>query len=207
MTPHGCPFVTLTRPFRRADIVRMAERLLKGPFTVDAFQRLAVVGVLREEDRVELIAGQVVEMTPIGDRHAGCVRRLNRLFAQNLLDVAVIDVQNPVVLGTHDAPQPDVVLLRPRADAYPKHPRATDILLVVEVAETLLAYDRDIKIPLYARAGIPEAWLVDLSADRIHVYREPAGGEYASVRLVSRGDGITPLKFPNVTLSADEILG
>ncbi len=116
----------------------MAVRLLKGPFTVDDYQRLAELGVLREDDRVELIAGQVVEMTPIGDRHASCVRRLSRLLARTLLDVAVIDVQNPVVLGEHDAPQPDLVLLKPRADAYPKHPRATDILLVIEVADTTL---------------------------------------------------------------------
>jgi Uma2 family endonuclease len=207
MTPHERPRATLTHHFRRADIVRMALPLLRGPFTVDAFQRLAELGVLREDDRVELIAGQVVEMTPIGDSHASCVRRLNRVFARHLLEVAVIDVQNPVVLGAHDAPQPDLALLRPRADAYPRHPRATDMLLVIEVADTSLAYDRDIKIPLYARAGIPEAWLVDVSAGQIQVYREPAGGEYASVRSVSRGDGITPLHFPNVTLSADEILG
>jgi Uma2 family endonuclease len=185
----------------------MAVRLLKGPFTVDAYQRLAELGVLREDDRVELIDGQVVEMTPIGDRHASCVRRLSRLFSRHLLEVAIIDVQNPVVLGEHDAPQPDVTLLKPREDAYPRHPRGPDMLLVIEVADSSLAYDRDVKIPLYARAGIPEAWLVDLAADRIQVYRDPAGGEYASVRLVSRGDTITLLHLPNLTLAADEILG
>jgi Uma2 family endonuclease len=207
MAAHRRPFATLTHPIRRADIVRMAVPLLKGPFTVDAFQRLAELGVLREDDRVELIAGQVVEMTPIGDRHASCVRRLIRVFGQRLLEVALIDIQNPVVLGAQDAPQPDLTLLRPRADAYPKHPRAADILLVIEVADTSLTYDRDIKIRLYARAGVPEAWLVDLSADLIQVYREPPSGEHASVRFVSRGDGITPLHFPNVTFSSDEILG
>src|SRR6059036_3797689 len=93
---------TLTRLSRRADIVPMALHLLRGPFTVDSYQRLAELGVLRENDRVELIAGQVVEMSPIGDRHASCVRRLNGLFARHLLDVAVIDVQNPVVLGERD---------------------------------------------------------------------------------------------------------
>ena len=184
----------------------MPLRVLKGPFTVDAYQRLAELGVLREDDRVELIDGQVVEMTPIGGRHASCVRRLTRLFSRNLLEVAMLDVQNPVVLGEHDAPQPDLALLKPRADAYPNHPRPPDTLLVIEVADTSVAYDRDIKIPLYARAGIPEVWLVDLSADRIYVYRDPAGGEYASVRLASRGGTITPLHFPKVTLSADEIL-
>jgi len=185
----------------------MALRLLKGPFTVDAYQRLAELGVLREDDRVELIAGQVVEMSPIGNRHASCVRRLIRVFSQRVADVAIIDAQNPVVLGTHDAPQPDLVLLAPRADAYPTHPRAGDILLVIEVADTTLAYDRDVKIPLYARAGIPEAWLVNLPADRIEVYRQPVAGEYSYRRTAVRGDVFSPLRFPDVTLAADEILG
>jgi Uma2 family endonuclease len=185
----------------------MALQLLRGPFTVDAYQRLAELGVLRENDRVELIAGQVVELSPIGDHHASCVRRLNRLFSRHLLEVAIVDVQNPVVLGEHDAPQPDLVLLKPRADGYPQHPRATDILLVIEVADTSIAYDRDIKIPLYARAGIREAWLVDLAADRIDVYQDPIAGQYAAVRTVCRGDVLTPLQLPHVTLAVDEILG
>ncbi|MEX2156146.1 MAG: Uma2 family endonuclease [Gemmatimonadales bacterium] len=116
-------------------------------------------------------------------------------------------MQNPVVLGAHDVPQPDVAVLTRRGDRYPRHPRAADILLVIEVADTTVAYDRDIKMPLYARAGIPEAWLVDLPADRIDVYRDPVGGQHATVRSVSRGDVLTVLHFPTVTLAADEILG
>jgi len=185
----------------------MALHLLKGPFTVDSYQRLAELGVLRENDRVELIAGQVVEMSPIGDRHASCVRRLNQLFSRSLVGTAIVDVQNPVVLGEYDAPQPDVVLLKPRSDAYRRHPRSTDILLVIEVSDTTLAYDRDIKMPLYARAGIPEAWLIDLAADRIDVYRDPLAGQYASARPVARGDAVRPLQFPGVTVAVDEILG
>ncbi len=185
----------------------MALHLLKGPFTVDTYQRLAELGVLRENDRVELIAGQVVEMSPIGDRHASCVRRLIQLFARSHLEAAIVDVQNPVVLGEHDAPQPDVVLLKPRPDAYPRHPRATDILLVIEVADTTLAYDRDIKIPLYARAGIPEAWVMDIAADRLETYQDPVAGQYVRVRTASRGDVLTPLQFPHLTFAADEILG
>ncbi len=207
MTPDRHSYLTLTRLSRRADIVPMALHLLRGPFTVDSYQRLAELGVLRDNDRVELIAGQVVEMSPIGDRHASCVRRLNRLFSQSLVGAAIVDVQNPVVLGEHDAPQPDVVLLKPRSDAYPRHPRGTDILLVIEVADTTLAYDRDIKMPLYARAGIPEAWVIDLAADRIHVYRDPVAGQYASTRTASRGDVLTPLQLANVTLAVGEILG
>lgn len=181
--------------------------VLKGPFTVESYQRLAELGVLRDDDRVELIAGQVVEMSPIGDRHASCVRRLIGLFSRHALDVAVIDAQNPVVLGRHDAPQPDVVLLRPRADGYPTHPRSPDILLVIEVADTTLAYDRDVKIPLYARAGVPEAWLVDLTADRIAAYREPRAGTYARVHSAARGDVLTPLLLADVTLAVTDLLG
>ena len=184
----------------------MVQQLLKGPFTLEAYQRLAELGVLGEDDRLELIGGQVVEMSPIGGPHAGCVRRLMDLFVRRRLD-AMVDVQNPVVLSEHDAPQPDLALLTRRADGYPAHPRAADTLLVVEVADTSLAYDRDIKIPLYARAGIPEVWLVDLPADRLAIYRDPVDGAYASVRLVSRGATLSPLHFPHVTLPADDILG
>jgi Uma2 family endonuclease len=124
----------------------MALHVLRGPFTVESYQRLAELGVLREDDRVELIAGQVVRMTPIGDRHASCVRRLSRLFSRHALELAIIDEQNPAVLGRHDAPQPDLALLKPRAatvresfrDGYPRHPRSADILLVIEVADTTL---------------------------------------------------------------------
>jgi len=168
---------------------------------------LAGLGVLRQNDRVELIVGQVVEMSPIGDRHASCVRRLNQLFSHSLFGAAIVDVQNPVVLGEHDAPQPDLVLLKPRSDVYPRHPRGTDILLVIEVADTTLAYDRDIKMPLYARAGIPEAWVIDLAADRIEVYQNPVAGQYTTVGTASRGDVLTPRQLANVTLAVDGILG
>src|SRR2546422_981580 len=111
-------------------------------------------------------------------------------------------------------PRGPLKLTRPlrRADmrhmrGRPHHPRAEDILLVIEVADTTVAYDRDIKMPLYARAGVPEGWLVDLDADRVEVCREPADGRYTSIRLVSRGDTITPLRFPNMKVSADEVLG
>jgi Uma2 family endonuclease len=185
----------------------MALRPLKGPFTVDTYQRLAELGVLREDERVELIDGQVVAMSPIGDRHASCVRRLNRLLSRALVHLAIIDVQNPVVLGEYDVPRPDLALLKARVDAYPRHPRARDTLLLIEVADSSVPFDRDVKIPLYARAGIPEVWLVDLRVDQIEVYRDPIAGTYASVRSASRGDTLTLLHLSNVTVAADEILG
>ncbi len=185
----------------------MVLPVLRGPFTVESYQRLAELGVLGEDDRVELIAGQVVAMTPIGDRHASCVRRLHDLFARRALELAIIDVQNPVVLGRHDAPQPDLPVLKRRADGYPRHPRARDILLVIEVADTTLAYDRDVKIPLYARAVIPELWLVDLGAQAITVYREPSPDAYREVTTVSAGGTLRPLLPPDVTIGAADILG
>ena len=198
--------LTLTRPFRRVHIVPMALHVLPGPFTVESYQRLAELGVLGEDDRVELIAGQVVAMTPIGDRHASCVRRLHDLFARRALELAIIDVQNPVVLGANDAPQPDLAVLKRRADGYPRHPRARDILLVIEVADTTLAYDRDVKIPLYAGAGIPEAWLVDLVANAINVYRGPSEDGYRDVVTGTRGEPLRPLFLPGVAIAAAEIL-
>lgn len=207
MQEFGTWWATLTRHVSRAQLMRMALPVLEGPFTVETYQRLAELGVLREDARVELIGGQVVEMTPIGDRHAACVRRLNHRLSHDLHEDAIVDVQNPVLLDDYDLPQPDLAVLRHRRDTYPSHPRATDVLLVMEVADTTLAYDRDIKIPLYAEAGIPEAWLVVLPEDRIEVSREPAGGVYTSVRSVSRGETITPIQFPPVTLTVDEILG
>jgi Uma2 family endonuclease len=185
----------------------MAMPLTGRRFTVDEYHRMGEAGVLHEDDRVELIDGQVVAMTPIGPRHANCVRRLNRLFAAALRGVAITDVQNPVVLGEHDAPQPDVVLLAPRADAYLEHPGAPDTLLVVEVADTSLAYDRDVKVPRYARAAVPEVWLVDLTAERIAVYREPQGDAYARIRSAGPGDVLTPLRLPDITLAVTDILG
>ena len=197
----------LTGPIRGADIVGMAQRVLRGPFTVDAYQRLGELGILGADARVELVDGQVVEMTPIGDRHASVVRRLTQLFARTLIDLALHDVQNPVVLGERDAPQPDLTLLKYRPEGYPHHPRARDILLAVEVADTTLAYDRDVKVPLYARAGIPETWLVDIVSERVVVYQEPAGGRYTSVRAFSRGAMIALRCFPSITFLVDDILG
>ena len=192
---------------RRADIVPMLLPLLKGPFTVEAYQRLGELGVIGKDERVELINGQIVEMSPIGDRHAHCVRRLLRLLSRRALDLAIVDAQNPVALGPRDAPQPDLAVLKPRADAYPHHPRPADILLLVEVADTTLAYDRDIKLPRYAAAGIPEVWVVDLAAQRLVSYREPAGDGYAEAHAFTLGDQLAPLGLPSVSLAIADILG
>ena len=177
-------------------------------FTVDEYQRMGQAGVFHEDDRVELIDGQVVEMSPIGPRHAACVDRLNRQLSQRVSDRAIVRVQNPVVLGRHAAPQPDVALLHPPIERYAEaHPETPDIILVIEVADTSGDYDRAVKIPLYARAGIPEAWLVDLAAGIIEVFRQPQADRYGEKRVVRGGDTVTPLRLAGVTVRVSDILG
>lgn len=184
----------------------MAIPLLKGPFTVDSYHRLGELGVFRPGDRTELIHGQVVEMSPIGDRHAHSVRRLNQRLSRALRDQAMVDVQNPSVLDDHNVPQPDVVVLKSRADGYPKHPRPADILLLIEAADSSLAYDRDVKVPLYAAAGIPETWLVNLPDECIEVFRSPGAEGYGDFSRAVSDVWLSPLAFPNVSLSVRQIL-
>jgi Uma2 family endonuclease len=177
-------------------------------FTVDDYHRMAETGILTEDDRVELLDGQVLEMSPIGPAHAGCVNRLTRLFTRLTAGSATVSVQNPVVLSARSEPQPDLAILRYREDGYAAaHPSQGDVLLVVEVADRSSQSDRAVKVPLYAAAGIGEVWLVDLSEGRIEVYRGPAPVGYRQVSRVRSGQSITPLRFPDLTIAANEILG
>jgi hypothetical protein len=186
----------------------MVVQLLPGPFTVADYYRMAERGILRPDQRVELIDGQIVPMNPIASRHAGCVIRLNDLLAPPLAGLASVSIQNPVRLHERAEPQPDVALLRPRGKAYGQaHPQPPDVLLVIEVSDSSLDYDREVKVPLYARAGIPEVWVVDLEGERIHVLTQPVAGSYARVREVSHGDVIVPLLLPQVSLRVDDVLG
>jgi len=185
----------------------MAMPLATRRFTVDEYHRMVDAGILQEDDRVELLDGQIVEMSPIYPPHASCVNRLTRLLSQALGDRATLAVQNPVVLGLHWEPQPDVAVLKPRVDGYARqHPQPADVLLVIEVAESSLERDRDEKIPAYARAGVAEAWLVNLGARVIVLYQDPGPEGYRRVRTAVRGETVTPLELPGVTLRVDEIL-
>jgi Uma2 family endonuclease len=186
----------------------MVLPVFKGPFTLDAYHRLGELGVLDEDDRVELLDGQIVEMTPIGAAHAACVNRLNALLSRLLGSDTCVSVQNPVVLAERWEPHPDLAVLH-RAGGLSGAwlPGPQDVLLVIEVADTSLERDRDVKIPRYAAAGIPEAWLVDLVGDSITVCRGPGPDGYREIGTVTRGDTLQPLRLPGVALSADEILG
>jgi Uma2 family endonuclease len=178
-------------------------------FTVEEYERMVEAGVFAPDDRIELIEGEILEMTPIGDPHASTVDRLNMLMTRRAGDRAIVRVQGPVrFAGLRSRPQPDLALLTPRADYYRKQsPGADDILLLIEVMDTSGEYDRRRKTPLYARAGVAEVWLVDIPAGIVDVHREPSAAGYGSVRTVHRGETLGPLAFPDVTLRVDDVLG
>ena len=187
----------------------MAVPIQKRFVTVDDYHRMGEEGFFPPDARVELIRGEVVEMSPIGPRHAGSVRRFNRNFSARLNPYAIVDVQNPVELRDQESePQPDITLLRLRDDCYSAAtPTPEDTLLVVEVAESSLSYDRKVKMHLYAEAGIPESWLVDLNSGTLFVYRHPSPDGYRDVRSYRRGESVAPEAFPDVRFTLDEILG
>jgi len=185
----------------------MSLHALKRRFTVHEFQRMGEAGILGEDDRVELIDGEIVTMPPIGPRHASCVRRLVAMLSPLVGSSAIVDVQNPLRLGEHAEPQPDVVLLKPRPDYYRRsHPGPGDVLLVVEVADTSGEYDRGVKVPEYARAGVAEVWVIDLSGGLIEIYRRPVGGEYGEQFAVGAGGRLTLPGPGGHEVAADDLL-
>ncbi|MEA2603537.1 MAG: hypothetical protein QOF89_4529 [Acidobacteriota bacterium] len=185
----------------------MAMPNLQQHLTIEEFQQMAATGVFAEDDRLELIRGELVEMAAIGDRHALCVMLANDLLS-DLKPRGIVNPQNPLRLpGQGSVPQPDVVLLRRRPDFRSRAPHAGDVLLIVEVADSSLAYDRDVKIPLYAEAGIPEAWLIDLTSDTIFAYRGPLPQGYQELREYRRGAWISPQAFPDERFLVDDLLG
>jgi Uma2 family endonuclease len=187
---------------------RMRMETSRKRFTVDDYYRMAEAGILAPGDRVELIDGEIIQMSPIGTRHLGCVNATNEIFIATFKGRAVISGQNPVQLSDFTEPQPDIVLLKPRKDFYRgKHPEAADALLVVEVSDTTLAYDRDVKLPYYAAAGISEVWIEDLNTSRILVFRNPINGDY-EVRLIrSRDESISVEAFPDTAFAVSDFLG
>jgi Uma2 family endonuclease len=177
-------------------------------FTVDEYYRMAEAGILTRGQRVALIEGEIVDMAPIGNRHAACVDRLTHDFVLGLGDRAIVRVQGPLRLHDYSEPEPDLIILRPRPDFYAsQHPGPGDTLLIIEVADTTERYDRQVKVPLYARAGIPEVWLVDLTAGTVTLYREPGPAGYARAIIATGDEVLSPLAFPDLRLTAAHILG
>jgi Uma2 family endonuclease len=186
----------------------MAVELTRRRFTVDEYYAMGAAGILGADDRVELIDGEIIQMPPIGPGHGGTVNRINFALVRRFGDLAVVTVQNPIHLNLYNDPQPDIALARPRTDFYrSSHPEAADVFLVIEVSDTTLATDQRIKMPLYARAGLPEAWLIDLQHDLVRVHREPATEGYRVVLTARRGERLAPLAFPDRDLAVDDLLG
>ena len=183
--------------------------LTRRRFTVKEYHRMIEVGLLTKDDRVELLAGDIVEMAPIGDPHQSTVDRINRLFGQALGDRVIVRVQGPVLLAAVESEvQPDLALLAPRTDFYrSRRPEPADVLLLVEVMDTSAARDRRVKLPLYAQAGIVETWLVDVNTNRLEVHRRPAPGGYEETRVLRRDEELTIEAFPDLVLNVADLLG
>ena len=174
-------------------------------FTVDEYHRMGEAGVFQDDHRLELIAGEIVEMTPIGSDHSWVVTRLARLFTIASGDLIVMS-QNPVILSFEDEPQPDLVLVKPAPHLYRRaHPGPDEVLLVIEVADTSLPFDRERKLPRYALAGVPEVWIVDLRGDQFLVFRSPKGRGYATQSVISRDERVSPLALPELSLGPRDL--
>lgn len=175
--------------------------------TTDEYARMAAAGVIAERDRVELIDGEIVAKMSLGPRHCACTDRANRLFVNALGDRAIVRLGGSVRLGLFSEPEPDVVLLKPRADFYASnHPGAVDILLMIEVADSSLEFDRHVKTSVYAGAGVPEFWLVDLTSSTIFRSTDPHGRAYARVEPSRRGDLIAPHLLPTCRIAVSDLL-
>jgi len=180
----------------------------KKLFTIDEYYGMAKAGILRPGERVELIDGEIFQMTPIENRHLGCVNRATRLFVAAFLGRAVVSVQHPVQLTNYTEPQPDVAVLKFRTDDYSgKKPEAEDTILILEVSDTTLRFDRKIKMPRYAAAGISEMWIANLEDNELLVYRDPEGDTFRTALTLHRGDSLSVVAFPDAVFSVDELLG
>jgi Uma2 family endonuclease len=177
-------------------------------FTVDEYYRMADAGIFGEDDRVELIKGEIVTMPPIGSPHAACVMRLNQILQTQVGDRATISIQGPLRLNNRSEPVPDVMLLAPRDDFYASgHPAPSDVHLLIEVSDTSLAYDSGIKLHLYARSLIGEVWIVDLHGQRIRAFREPTASGYRQSDVTLRDSTVSPVIFPDVHILVADVLG
>ncbi len=176
-------------------------------FTIDEYHRMIEAGILTENDRVELIEGDIVAMAPIGSLHAACVNKLTRLFTEIFGKEVIVAVQNPILIGEFSEPQPDIALLKPRADFYAERlPRPEDVRLLVEVADTSLAFDRKVKLPLYAKSGIRETWLANLEEQCVEVFTNPSRQGYNRIEIYRKAEIVRSATFPDKGFKIDDIL-
>ena len=186
----------------------MLTAVEKKLFTVDDFYTMARAGIIGGDDRVELIEGEIILMAAIGSRHQAVVDRVTRLFVTRVGDRAIVRVQGPLRLAEITEPQPDLQLLAPQDDFYATaHPSQYEAFLVIEVADTSLHFDRDEKAAIYARRGVRELWIIDVTGERVLVRRAPSADGYGESLTVTRGHSLAPEAFPDIVVSTDELLG
>ena len=176
-------------------------------FTVAEYYRMAEVGILKPDERVELIEGEILVMPPIGPEHADNVDEFNEVLARYAPDRYRVRIQNPVRLSDLSEPEPDVALLRRRPEGYgAAHPTPADVLLIIEVAHSSLEYDRNIKAHIYGRSGVPETWVRNLPEDCIERFTEPGPDGYAQHTIHRRGESLTPVSMPDLELAVADLL-
>ena len=184
----------------------MTAQLLTHKFTIQQYHLMYEAGVFPEGDRFELINGEITKMSPIGRKHVSCIIRLVRLIQTKLGDYVMVSAQNSIRLGDNSEPQPDLAILKLRDDFYEEGlPTPSDILLIIEVADSTLAYDRDVKMPLYAAAGIPEMWLFDINKKAIEGYSLPSSSGYKQMRRYEADDTLAMIAFPDVIFNWEEL--
>ena len=187
--------------------VKMQEQeVTRRRFTVYEYHRMAEAGILHEDDRVELIEGELSEMAAIGTRHFTSVNALTRLLVTEAGDEAIVSIQNPIRLNGNSEPEPDVAVIRLR-DYRDSLPGPEDVLSLIEVSDTTLSYDRNVKLPLYARSGIPEVWILDLTGELVERHTGPSGDIYRHLDRARRGENLDSTTIPGLTLDVDEVLG
>jgi Uma2 family endonuclease len=179
----------------------------KHRFSVADYYRMAETGVLRPDARVELLDGEIIDMSPIGPFHGGVVGRLTRFLTPLSKNRWLLSSRNPLRLNNHSEPEPDVMLLKPSPDDYTnRHPRPEDVFLLVEVSDASLATDLEKKLPAYGRAGVTEVWIVNLEEAAIEIYRDPHFDGYSSKTVLRAGDEARPLAFPDVAVEVGKLL-
>ncbi|MEW6236454.1 MAG: Uma2 family endonuclease, partial [Candidatus Omnitrophota bacterium] len=186
----------------------MISKKLIRLFTVDEFYRMAEIGIFTEDDRVELIEGEIIQMTPISISHASHSMRFNRNFIYRFLDKAIVSIQNPVRLSQLSETLTDIALLKLRGNYYSdRHPMPEDVYLLVEIADSSYEYDRQVKAPLYAKHGVPELWILNLDKQVIEIFRQPSPEGYRQSFIASPGESINLESFPEYTFNVSDILG
>jgi hypothetical protein len=184
-------------------VVQLPRRL----FTTDEYFRMVEAGILTKDDHVELIEGEIVEMPPTGDYHAGILSQLTMLFKSVLGTEAVLRHQDPLRLSSQSAPQPDFAVVKFRPDFYKgSHPGPEDVLLLIEIADSSLTFDRRVKAPLYGQAGVRELWIVNIKDRTIEVYREPSDAGFRAISIVRGQERVSPAALPTISFSVGELL-